>query len=92
MNPLLLRRSILLTLVTGLVILPISLTVLWGVSCLLRAMGETRGGAVFGYIGLAGGILWAIDLVCLVAFQGLSTLAENNEANDSPASRDADES
>jgi hypothetical protein len=57
---------LLVTLVFAGILLPITLCVVLGVAALLVQMGDTSGGGVLQRIALAGGILWAVDLICLV--------------------------
>jgi hypothetical protein len=72
-QPLLPHRFV-LTLVVAAVLLPIILCVVLGVAALLSAMGDSLGGAVLLRIALAGGMLWVIDLVCLVMVLALGSL------------------
>ncbi len=65
MKPLIPQRLI-LTLTIIAVLLPIVLCVVSGVASLLNAMGDSAGGGVLYRIALAGGILWTIDLICMV--------------------------
>jgi len=59
-------------------ILPVALVVLLGVGALLGAMGDAVGSRVLGWIGLALGVVWLVDLVCLVLLQALGSLVEPN--------------
>lgn len=55
--------------VTGLaaaIVLPITIAVLCGVGSLLGALGDGPGSQAIGSLALACGILWVLDLVCLV--------------------------
>ena len=61
-----LPRWLLATLLLAAVILPLIQGVLFWVEKLLAAMNDATGAAVVGRLLLAGGILWAIDLVALV--------------------------
>jgi hypothetical protein len=57
---------LLVTLVFAGILLPITLCVVLGVAALLVQMGDAAGGGVLHRIALAGGILWAVDLICLI--------------------------
>ena len=72
-------RWVRVLLTAGLVVLPIFLAVIWGVAALLRAMEDASGAVAVRYVGLAGGILWVVDLICLVLLQGLESLGERDE-------------
>ncbi len=76
-------RWLLLLLAAGAVLLPIVIAVLWGVSALLIAMGDSSGGGVVKCVALAAGILWVVDLVCLVLAQTLNSLGEPDGPADS---------
>ncbi len=76
-------RWLLLLLAAGAVLLPIVIAVLWGVSALLIAMGDSSGGGVVKCVALAAGILWVVDLVCLVLAQTLNSLGGPDEPTDS---------
>lgn len=66
-------------LVAGVIVLPITICVIWAVSLLLGAMDDPAGAHVLRYIALAAGILWAVDLICLVLAQGVSSLSETDQ-------------
>ena len=72
-------RTATMLLLAAALILPVVIAVIWGISALLSAMGDHNGGAVLKYVGLACGLLWAIDLICLVVVQGLRTLSDTDE-------------
>ena len=72
-HPLIPHRAV-LALVVAAVLLPIGLSVVLGVASLLGQMGDTIGGCVLHRIALAGGILWIIDLICLVLALAIGTL------------------
>ena len=74
-------RRALLFLVAGALILPVAVCVTLGVGLLLGAVGDSAGGAVLSRIALSGGIVWVIDLICLVVVQALSMLfrSDNSE-------------
>jgi hypothetical protein len=84
---------ILLHFVVGLiamaVVLPITICVVVGVAALLTAMGDSCGGVVLGRIGLACGVLWVIDLICLTLLVAIgAVLAPTNRK---PGGREPDE-
>ena len=70
---------IVLSLIVVAVLLPITLCVVLGVAALLAQMGDAAGGAVLHRIALAGGILWAIDLICLVLALAIGSLRGPDE-------------
>jgi hypothetical protein len=65
---------LLLTLILAGILLPISLCVVLGVAALLVQMGDSAGGAVLHRIALAGGILWVLDLICLLLVVAVNSL------------------
>jgi hypothetical protein len=72
-RPIILDRVV-LWLTVAAVLLPITLCVVVGVAALLNQMGDAAGGAVLHRIALGGGILWVIDLVCLVLTVAIGSL------------------
>ena len=67
-------RTVLATLVTAACILPVAIAIVLAVGRLLGAMKDESGAAVLDHVALAIGILWAIDLVCLLVAQGINSL------------------
>ena len=67
-------RTVLAILVTAACILPVAIAILLAVGRLLGAMQDDAGAAVLDRIALAAGILWAVDLVCLLVAQGINSL------------------
>lgn len=67
-------RPVLAILVTAACILPVAIAILLGVGRLLGAMEDAAGAAVLDRVALAMGILWAVDLVCLLVAQGINSL------------------
>ena len=65
---------IILALIVVAILLPITLCVVLGVAALLVQMGDAAGGTVLHGIALAGGILWVIDLICLVLALAIGSL------------------
>lgn len=72
-------KRILFRLVGCLLVTPIGIVLVLGVARLLAAMGDEAGAVVLDRVALAGGILWAINLVCLVAALGLNALPPSDE-------------
>jgi len=75
---------LLATLVLAGILLPIALCVILGVAALLAQMGDTAGGAVLNRIALAGGIVWVIDLICLVLVLAIGSLCGPDEPDETP--------
>jgi hypothetical protein len=67
-------RRALTILVTAACVLPIAIVVLAAVARLLAAMEDTSAAAVLDRVALAVGIIWTIDLVCLLVAQGINSL------------------
>lgn len=65
--------AILALLATALV-LPITICVVLGVAALLQTMGDASGGYALNRIALVGGVLWAVDLICLVLLLAIGSL------------------
>jgi hypothetical protein len=68
-----LRNAVSYLLVAALV-LPMAVLMLLGVGRLLAALGDQLGSAVLDRIGLAGGLLWLLDLVCLLLVVAIQIL------------------
>ncbi len=68
-----------LLLVGGALLLPIAICVVLALSSLLGAMNDTRGGEALRYVALGGGILWVIDLICLLLVQGVNSLIDRDD-------------
>jgi hypothetical protein len=66
-------------LVAAATVLPIAICVVMGVAALLGEMGEPAGRSPLKWVALGIGILWAVDLVCLLLAQGLNSLADSDE-------------
>ena len=71
-------RWALLSLTAGALLLPIIVCVMVGMGALLGAMNDIQGGIFLNRLALAGGILWTIDLICLIVALGLSTLGDDD--------------
>ena len=80
-NPLINRR-VGLTLIAIAILLPICICVVLGVAVLLVGMGDLAGGWVLKRIALAGGIIWAIDLIALLLLLALEILAGPNRSDE----------
>ena len=64
------------------IVLPIAICVVVGVAALLSAMDDAAGATVLGRLALAGGVLWAINLICLVLIQAVNTLGDEEERSE----------
>jgi hypothetical protein len=73
MDPTPLFRRLLLALIAVAVILPIAICIVLGVGALLGAMGDAVGGRALGWIALAGGMVWVVNLVSLLLIQAIVT-------------------
>jgi hypothetical protein len=67
-------RRALTVLVTVASVLPLAIVVVLAVARLLEAMQDAAAAAVLDRIALGIGILWAIDLVCLLLAIGINAL------------------
>jgi hypothetical protein len=67
-------RTALAILVTTACVVPVAIAIVVGVGRLLGAMQDAAGAAVLDRLALALGILWAINLVCLLVAQGINSL------------------
>jgi hypothetical protein len=79
MNRPLIPARIVLSLIGVAILLPIALCVVLGVAALLTQMGDVAGGTVLYRIALAGGILWVIDLICLLLALAVASLRGPDE-------------
>ena len=70
---------VVLSLIVIAVLLPVTLCVVLGVAALLNQMADAAGGAVLHRIALAGGILWVIDLICLILALAIRSLRGPDE-------------
>jgi hypothetical protein len=78
-------RRVLTMLVTAACVLPIAIAVILAVGRLLGAMQDTEAAGVLDRIALAIGIVWAINLVCLLLAQGINALEKPSEPPDADA-------
>ena len=67
-------RKVLTILVTAACVFPVAIAILMAVARLLGAMQDEAAATVLDRVALAIGILWAIDLVCLLVTQGINSL------------------
>ncbi len=67
-------RRILLALVTAACVLPVAIVVVVATGWLLGALDDAAGARGSNRVALALGIVWVIDLVCLVVAQAIHTL------------------
>lgn len=70
--------SVVLLLLVGALMLPVAISILFGLGRLLTAMGDAAGGTVLGWIALGAGVLWILDLVCLVLVQAINSLGNGD--------------
>jgi hypothetical protein len=75
----LIPHRIVLALVTVALLLPITICVVVGVAALLSGMGDFAGGAMLHRLSLGFGILWVIDLICLLLLLAIGTLRGPDE-------------
>jgi hypothetical protein len=79
MNRLFVSNRIVLSLLVVAILLPIALCVVFGVGSLLAQMGDAAGATVLYRIALAGGILWAVDLISLLLTLAIGSLRGPDE-------------
>ena len=73
-------RKSLMVLLSGACVLPVAIAVVVGVARLLGAMQDESGAAVLDRVALTLGILWAVDLVCLVMALAINTLGPPSDS------------
>lgn len=78
----LIPHRIVVTLIAVTLLLPITICVVFGVSALLDAMGDIAGGVVLHRIALGFGILWVVDLICLLVVLAIGTLRGPDEPDE----------
>jgi hypothetical protein len=79
----LIPRRITFTLLAFALLLPIVLCVVLGTSALLTAMGDVAGGSILQRMALGCGMLWAIDLICLVVVLAVNGMKDPDEPDGS---------
>jgi hypothetical protein len=72
-----------LALLAGTILLPIAICVVLGVAALLSAMGDATGGGVLQRVALACGIVWVVDLICLVLLLAVQAVKDHDEPDGS---------
>jgi hypothetical protein len=75
-------QPVVLGLITTAILLPIIICVVIGVAALLGAMGDSLGGAVLYRIALGCGVLWVVDLICLLVVVAIEALGNRDEPNE----------
>ncbi len=70
----LIPHRVVLALLTVAILMPIVICVVVGVAALLGGMGDIAGGAALHRVAMGGGILWVIDLICLLLVLAMGTL------------------
>lgn len=66
-------------LIAGVVVWPIAICVILAVAALLGEMGEPPERSPLNGVALGVGILWVVDLICLVLAQGLNSLTDTDD-------------
>lgn len=67
-------RRFLIVMLTAGCGLPVAITLLWAAGRLLLAMQDLSAAAVLDRLALCLGLMWALDLVCLVLAQTINSL------------------
>jgi hypothetical protein len=65
------------------ILLPIIICVVLGTSALLASMGDVNGGDALQRVALGCGILWAVDLICLVLVLAINGMKDHDESDGS---------
>lgn len=76
-------RRVLTVLLTGATVLPVAILVLLAAARLLGAMQDAAAAGVLDRIALAVGVVWAIDLVCLLLALAINALGSGPDGGDS---------
>ena len=69
------KRAVLLLIAIAMV-MPIGICVILALGRLLQAMGDASGSVVLDWIALACGVVWVLDLICLILAHSINSLAE----------------
>ena len=77
-------RRLVLSLIAVALVAPVGICLLVALGWLLAATGDAPGAAMLERIALGGGVLWVLDLVCLLLVLAIATLAESNEPPEEP--------
>lgn len=67
-------RKILIVLLSAGFVLPMAITLVWAVSRLLLAMEDREAAIVLDRVALALGLVWTLDLICLVLAQAVNAV------------------
>ena len=70
--------SVVALLLAGALMLPVAISILFGLGALLAAMGDSAGGTALGWIALVLGVFWVLDLVCLILVQAINSLGHED--------------
>jgi xanthine/uracil/vitamin C permease (AzgA family) len=65
------------------VLLPIALSVSWGVSQLLAAMNDAAWAAIVQRTGLVAAVVWVVVLICLLLALAINAVAADKRSDDS---------
>ena len=76
-------RPVLTILVTAGCVLPLAIVVTVGMGRLLAAMDDAAAALVLDRVALGIGLLWGVDLLCLVLALGIRALGPPSERDDS---------
>ena len=66
-------------------IFTVSLVVVMAVACIIGKMGDTHGQTVLEAVALAVGLLWVIDLICLVLAVGVNSIFDSDTKSRPPS-------
>ena len=64
-------------------LLPIALSVSWGVSQLLAAMNDATGATIVQRTGLVAAVVWVVVLICLLLALAINAVAADTRPDDS---------
>ena len=76
-------RKTIARLVIGAVVLPIALSVCFGVGQLLNAMNDVVWAGILFRICLLGAIIWVVNLICLLVALGFHAVGSTSDSRDS---------
>ena len=79
-----LPRRLLLWLVGGLIVLPMALVLVLGLGRLLAAMGDAGGASCLERVALGVGLVWVLDMLCLLLALGVAAIAPRDELDERP--------
>jgi hypothetical protein len=75
----LIPQQIVVAMIVAALLLPIAICVVFGVAALLAEMGDAIGGMVLHRIALGLGIVWAIELLCLLVVLAIGAVGGPHE-------------